>query len=114
MSHAVWLPWHVLMIGGKLIGVAITDSLTCPFQRMLLDLFLLLSKSSYVFEERRWFSLPVEQVQFKTLWGEFHSMQAETVLLPLFSGSLSNYNNMPKKNMRKDNLLGAKTELFIF
>lgn len=48
----------------------------------------LLSKSSYVFEERRWFSLPVEQVQFKTLWGEFHSMQAETVLLPLFSESL--------------------------
>jgi hypothetical protein len=55
-------------------------------QTMLLDISLLLNKPSYVFEERRRVSMPVEQVQFKILWGEkkFHSRQAETVLLPLF------------------------------
>lgn len=42
----------------------------------------------FVLKERRRFSLPVEQVQFKILWEEFHSMQAETILLPLFSESL--------------------------
>lgn len=81
---------------------------------MLLDLFLLLSKSSYVFEERRRFSLPVEQVQFKTLWGEFHSMQAETVLLPLFSESLFKLQQHAQEAYEKTQSFGDKTELLPF
>lgn len=68
----------------ELKGAAIGDTLNV----LLLELaFRPLSPAEqvpYVFEERRWFSLPVEQVQFKTLWGEFHSVRAENSIASIF------------------------------